>query len=125
MSLFTDEAAIAARFDIPSTRSNLRRIQRAIQIVDANQSLPRSIGVKFLGTKEEWREYQVHPQGANPKMRGTGEKYLVRHFGNNYPRCDCPDWRKPNGKLYIGNLAYNYHRCKHGIAVLLVEDLQS
>jgi hypothetical protein len=118
MSLFTDEAAIAARFDIPSTRSNLRRIQRAIQIVDAKQ-------VTFLSTKEQWREYEVHPQGANPKMRGTGEKYLTRYFGNNHVRCNCPDWRKPNGKLFIGNLADNNHRCKHGIAVLLVEHLQS
>ncbi len=114
MMFFGEAKELATLFEIQPTRANLRRIERAIEIVDAKQ-------VTFIGQHSHLREYEVYPQGGNPKMRGTGQKYTVHSSGDNYPRCDCPDWRKPTGKPFVGDPAHNLHRCKHGIAVLLVE----
>ena len=117
MLFFGKAEELAALFEIQPTRANLRRIERAIEIVDAKQ-------VTFKGINGHFGEYEVHPQGGNPKMHGTSQKYTVHSSGDNFPRCSCPDWRKPTGKPFVGDPALNLHRCKHGIAVLLVERFQ-
>ena len=90
--------AEAQYLGIPPTRPNIRRIRRALDIVDNDK-------VRLLDTIVDVRIYEVRSQ-TRPLV------HLV--VANDDNRCTCEDARKHR----------NFTGCKHDIAVRLFEDRQ-